>query len=51
MYSPCADICPDVFSMVDDNLAEVYVDKVPEESEICAKDAEDSCPVSVITVK
>lgn len=43
----CADICPDVFRMADDGLAEVYVDRVPEEPEICAKDAEDNCPVSV----
>lgn len=47
----CTDICPDVFRMADDGLAEVYVDEVPEESEACAKDAEDSCPVSVISVE
>jgi ferredoxin len=37
--------------MAEDGLAEVYVDEVPEEVEEAAKEAEDSCPVSVITVE
>lgn len=47
----CATICPEVFRMADDGLAEVYVDEVPEESEECAKEAEEECPVSVIKVE
>lgn len=47
----CAEICPSVFRMADDGLAEVYVDVVPEDSEKDAIEAQDSCPVSVITVE
>ena len=47
----CPETCPEVFRMADDGLAEVYVDEVPVEAEASAKDAEDSCPVSVITVE
>ena len=37
--------------MGDDDLAEVYVDEVPEESEDAAIEAQESCPTSVITVE
>lgn len=47
----CAETCPEVFRMADDGLAEVYVDEVPENVEDSAKEAEDGCPVSVITVE
>lgn len=47
----CPETCPEVFRMADDGLAEVYVDEVPEEVEDSAKEAVDSCPVSVITVE
>ncbi|HHT96515.1 MAG TPA: ferredoxin [Clostridiales bacterium] len=47
----CADICPEVFLMNDDGLAEAYVDPVPEEFEASAQEAADGCPVSVITVE
>lgn len=47
----CADTCPEVFRMADDGYAEVYTDPVPAEVEDTAKEAEDSCPVSVITVE
>lgn len=47
----CPETCPEVFRMADDGLAEVYVDEVPEEVEDSAKEAEDNCPVSVITVE
>ncbi len=46
----CANTCPEVFRMADDGLAEVYVDEVPEEVGDAAKEAEENCPVSVITV-
>lgn len=47
----CPSICPEVFRMADDGLAEVYIDEVPTDVEETAKEAEESCPVSVITVE
>lgn len=47
----CASTCPEVFRMGEDGPAEVYVDVVPGEAEETAKEASDSCPVSVITVE
>lgn len=47
----CAATCPEVFRMADDGIAEVYVEDVPSEAEVSAADAQDSCPVSVITVE
>lgn len=47
----CASICPEVFRMSDDGPAEVYVEEVPKDVEDTAKEAEESCPVSVITVE
>ena len=48
--SLCAEICPEVFRMADDGLAEVH-GEVTEENYDSAKEAEDSCPVSVITIE
>ena len=47
----CAGVCPKVFRMADDGFAEVYVDPIPEDAEGDAREACDSCPVSVITVE
>ncbi len=47
----CASICPQVFRMADDGLAEVYADPVPESVEDAAAEARDNCPVSVITIE
>lgn len=47
----CIATCPEVFQMADDNLAEVIVDEIPESAESDAVDAQDGCPVSVITVE
>lgn len=47
----CAEICPKVFRMAEDGVAEVYVNPVPTEEEDAAIEAQDSCPVSVITVE
>lgn len=47
----CPSVCPEVFRMADDGYAEVYVETVPEEVEDKAKEAEEGCPVSVITVE
>ena len=46
----CADTCPEVFRMADDGLAEVY-GEVSEDNTGTAKEAEENCPVSVITVE
>jgi ferredoxin len=46
----CADTCPEVFRMADDGLAEVYAE-VTSETLASAREAEESCPVSVITVE
>jgi ferredoxin len=47
----CADTCPSVFRMTDDEIAEVYVDEIPEEDEGDAEDSRDGCPVSVISLE
>lgn len=47
----CVDICPEVFKMNDEGLAEAYINPVPEDAEESAQDAADSCPVAVITVE
>lgn len=46
----CAGICSDVFRMADDGLAEVYTE-LTEGTMVTAKDAEESCPVSVIHIE
>lgn len=46
----CPSLCPEVFRMADDGLAEVYVDEVPAEAEDAAVEAQEGCPVSVIKV-
>lgn len=45
----CVAACPEVFRFNDDGLAEAYDDVAPE-YEMAAKEARDSCPVSVIDV-
>lgn len=47
----CAETCPEVFRMAEDDLAEVYVDVIPEELEGAALEAKENCPVSVITIE
>lgn len=46
----CASICPEVFQMDDDNIAEAYADVTPE-TQASAEEAAESCPVSVITIE
>lgn len=45
--SLCASICPNVFQMTDDGTAKVYAAPDPAD-ETTAKEAAESCPVSVI---
>jgi len=47
----CPTICPEVFRMADDGIAEVYNEDVPQEVEGQAVEAQESCPVSVIAVE
>ncbi len=47
----CANVCPDVFRMADDGLAQVHQTPVPPASEADAAHARDGCPVSVITLE
>lgn len=47
----CVSICPEVFRMADDDLAEVYVDEVPDGCEDAVQEACDSCPVSIISAE
>ncbi|NLT48517.1 MAG: ferredoxin [Clostridiales bacterium] len=46
----CADTCPEVFRMADDGLAEAYAE-VTDETYDTAKEAEENCPTSVITIE
>ncbi len=45
----CADVCPEVFELVD-GIAKVKVDPVPPENEEKCKEAAESCPVQAISV-
>jgi ferredoxin len=46
----CTQTCPDVFEMQED-IAAVVVDEVPEDAEECAKQAAEECPVEAIKVE
>lgn len=47
----CTSICPEVFSMDDDGKAVAISGDVPTDNQDAAKEAEESCPVSAITVE
>ena len=47
----CAGICPEVFRIAEDGIAEVYLEEVPKEAEGSAIEAQEGCPVSVITME
>lgn len=46
----CESVCPNVFEMDSDSIAEVITDVIAPENEDCAIEAQDECPVSAITV-
>lgn len=46
----CADSCPDVFEMEDD-LAKVIVDEVPENAADTCREAAEGCPVEAISIE
>jgi ferredoxin len=47
----CPTICPEVFRMDEDDIAEVIQEEVPTEAEDRAVEAQENCPVSVILVE
>lgn len=47
----CADICPEVFEMRDDNLAHVIADPVPESVEEKCREACEACPTDAIEIE
>ena len=46
----CVETCPDVFEM-GQSIAQLKVDKVPQELEDAVREAADGCPVSAIVVE
>jgi len=46
----CEAVCPDVFMLDADGKSTVIVEVIPQEFAACAKEAEEQCPVSAITV-
>jgi ferredoxin len=46
----CASTCPDVYEM-EENVAVVKADPVPDAQEQCAKEAVEGCPVEAIRVE
>lgn len=47
----CADLCPEVFEMDDDDKAKTITDEVPEEAEEACRDAAEQCPVEAIKIE
>jgi ferredoxin len=47
----CADTCPEVFEMDEENLVAVIATPVPKNAEDTCKDAADNCPVEAISVE
>lgn len=47
----CTTICPQVFEMDDEQIAIVVKDPVPTNVETEAKEAEESCPTSAISIE
>jgi len=46
----CVDTCPEVFAL-DDSVAKVIVDKVPEKAFNACREAADNCPVEAIAIE
>ncbi len=49
--SLCADTCPEVFKMDDNEKANVLADPVPSDQESCAEQAANDCPSNAISIK
>lgn len=46
----CAETCPEVFRIAEDELAEVYSEVLPEHEE-AVEEAAENCPVTVILIE
>ena len=46
----CVETCPQVFEM-DDTIAKVIVDSIPQEDYVCAQQAANECPVEAIIIE
>jgi ferredoxin len=47
----CVEVCPEVFKMNDEGLAEAHSNPVPSEIEVNAQEAADICPVEAIILE
>ncbi|MGH4117909.1 ferredoxin [Clostridium sp.] len=47
----CAELCPEIFDLNDDGLAEASENEIEDKLMESAKDAEEQCPVSAITIE
>jgi ferredoxin len=47
----CPAICPEIFEMNDDGIAEASENEIEDKLVDSAKDAQEQCPVSAITVE
>lgn len=47
----CAEDCPEVFEMEDDDIAKVKVEEVPEGAKDTCKEAVDNCPGEAIKIE
>jgi ferredoxin len=47
----CVELCPDVYEMNDDGLAEAKIEDVPKDLASDARDAAEDCPVEAIVVE
>ncbi|WP_353892269.1 ferredoxin [Proteinivorax hydrogeniformans] len=47
----CEGVCPQVFKMNNENIAEVIVDSVNQQDKEAVKEAADSCPVEAIKIE
>ena len=47
----CADICPEVFSLDDEGLAEAIDEDIPDDVLDSAREAEEQCPTGAISIE
>jgi len=47
----CAELCPEVFAMDDDDLAGVIVDEIDDADIEAAEEARESCPTEAISIE
>ncbi|MBN1257328.1 MAG: ferredoxin [Planctomycetes bacterium] len=47
----CESICPEVFELIDDEIAQVKMEIIPEKYEVACRRAVDSCPAQAIRIE